>query len=55
MEVLIDKRMKKRSGIRMRRPCDRCEQYFVPQTKHTRICDKCHAYAMRHKRKKNAS
>ena len=30
----------KRSGG-MRRPCCRCEKYFLPSSKGTRICERC--------------
>lgn len=26
---------------RIRRPCGRCEEYFTPITKHTKICEAC--------------
>jgi hypothetical protein len=25
----------------LRRPCSKCEELFIPQTKYSRVCDDC--------------
>jgi len=29
------------SGVRLKKPCAKCEEYFRPATKGTTLCDKC--------------
>jgi|2_EtaG_2_1085320.scaffolds.fasta_scaffold00541_19 hypothetical protein len=26
---------------RYKKPCRKCEEFFIPQTKHSRVCDLC--------------
>jgi hypothetical protein len=35
----------------LRRPCDRCEKYYQPTGKYSKLCDKCrYAYLIQRKR-----